>query len=270
MNQKGRTMNIAVIGYGHMAGAIVRGWIQSEVFRPEEIFVCAHRYEPLKKRAREMGINPCKTAEEAVRKADWILYGGPADRWETILLPLAQDLEGKVLLSIAAGVPFEDYESTPLSKTHHLSLLPSLPVEVQEGVVLAENRSSLTEPEKAKAETLLKALGLFEEVDSSMISAAGTLTGCGPAFVYAFMEALSDAIVRYGIKRDQSYRLITQMVLGSAALQKETGVHPTVLKEAVASPGGTTIRGLNALHKTGFSRALIEGMEAILKEEPIG
>ena len=253
-----------------MAGAMIRGWIRGKAFRPQEIYVCAHHYDPLKKRAEALGLCPCKRAEEAIKKADWVLYGGPANRWETILSPLAQDLEGKVLLSIAAGVLFEDYESTPLSKTHHLSLLPSLPVEVQEGVILAENRSSLTEPEKAKAQTLLKVLGLFEEVDSSMISAAGTLTGCGPAFVYAFMEALSDAIVRYGIKRDQSYRLITQMVLGSAALQKETGVHPTILKEAVASPGGTTIRGLNALHKAGFSRALIEGMEAILKEEPIG
>lgn len=258
-------MKIGVIGYGHMASSIVKGWLKAEVFKAEEVYVTAKHYGPLKERAESLGLHPCKSSKEVLQKADWILYGGPADSWKEILLPLAEDLEGKVLISIAAGVHFEDYESTELSSCHHLSILPSLPVEVNQGVILAENKSSLSSEEKEKAKEILSSLGLFEEIESELLSAAGSLTGCGPALVYAFMEGLSDVMVQYGLKRDQAYTLSCQMILGSAALQKETGIHPSILKEAVATPGGTTIRALNSLHRTGFSDSLVQAMEAILK-----
>lgn len=94
----------------------------------------------------------------------------------------------------------------------------------------------------------------------------GTVTGCGPAFVDLFLEAYADAAVKYGMKRADAYRLISQMVLGSAKLQLATGEHPGVLKDNVCSPAGTTICGVTALEEQGFRNACIKSIEAIMNK----
>ena len=93
----------------------------------------------------------------------------------------------------------------------------------------------------------------------------GTVTGCGPAFVDLFIEAYGDAAVKYGMKRADAYRLISQMILGSAKLQLTTEEHPGVLKDNVCSPAGTTIRGVTALEENGFRNACIKSVESIME-----
>ena len=94
----------------------------------------------------------------------------------------------------------------------------------------------------------------------------GTVTGCGPAFVDLMIEAYSDAAVKYGMKRADAYRLISQMILGSAKLQLATGTHPGVLKDNVCSPAGTTICGVTALEENGFRNACIQSVDAIMNK----
>ena len=92
----------------------------------------------------------------------------------------------------------------------------------------------------------------------------GAVTGCGPAFVDLFIEAFADAAVKYGIQRPMAYELVSQMILGSAKLQLTTGKHPGQLKDEVCSPGGSTIRGVEALEKNGLRSVCMSAIEAVM------
>ena len=109
-------------------------------------------------------------------------------------------------------------------------------------------------------------MGLVQELPSNLMGIGGTVTGCGPAFVDLFIEAYGDAAVKYGLKREDAYKLISQMVLGSAKLQLATGTHPGVLKDNVCSPAGTTIRGVTALEEYGLRNACIKSVDAIMNK----
>ena len=87
-------------------------------------------------------------------------------------------------------------------------------------------------------------------------------SGSSPAYVYMFIEAMADSVVKYGIKRDDAYKLVAQTVLGSAKMVLESGEHPAVLKDKVCSPGGTTIQAVSALEENGFRNALIKATDA--------
>ena len=100
-------------------------------------------------------------------------------------------------------------------------------------------------------------------MDSAHLSAAGTLGGCTPAFTAMYLEALSDAGVKYGLTRAASYRIAAKMLCGTGKLYLESGTHPGAMKDAVCSPGGTTIRGVSALEKAGFRGAVIGAIDAI-------
>ena len=103
----------------------------------------------------------------------------------------------------------------------------------------------------------------MQPVETHLLSVAGTVAGCGPAFAAMFIEALSDAGVKHGLPRALSYRLASQMLAGTAKLQLATNAHPGQMKDAVCSPGGTTIVGVAALEKNGFRHAVIDAIDAI-------
>ena len=145
------------------------------------------------------------------------------------------------------------------------AVMPNTPVAVGEGVVLFEEKNTLTEDELKTVRKYFESTGIVETVPGNLMGIAGTLTGCGPAFVDLFIEAYADAGVKYGLKRDQAYRLVSAMIKGSASLQLATGKHPGVLKDEVCSPGGTTIRGVTTLERDGFRNACIESIDSILK-----
>jgi pyrroline-5-carboxylate reductase len=182
---------------------------------------------------------------------------------EEVCAPVADALAGKVVVSVAAGMTFDRYEDILAPGTHHVSTIPNTPVAVNEGVWTCEARHSLDEGEFALVRDLLATTGRVVEVDSKLLGIAGTVTGCGPAFVAMVIEALGDAAVKYGVPRATAYELAAQMVAGAGKLAVETGQHPGALKDAVCSPGGTTIRGVAALEEHGLRNALIKAIDAI-------
>ena len=136
-------------------------------------------------------------------------------------------------------------------------------VEVCEGIVVCERRHSLSEAEWQSVQALLSHVGLVVTVDTAQLGIAGTVCGCGPAFVAMFIEALADAAVKHGIVRADAYRMASQMVVGTGKLQLATGQHPAVMKDAVCSPGGTTIVGVGELERKRFRGAVIDAIDAI-------
>lgn len=255
--------NIGFIGFGNMAQAMAQGVLRAGVCGPEALFACAAHWEKLCDTAKKLGITPCRSPEETAHRADMLIVAVKPYQIEAVLTPLKESLNGKAILSVAAGWLFDRYEAL-LPGTHHLSLMPNTPVSVCSGVVLAEERHSLTPEQYAAAQNLLGALGLFQPIEGRLMDAAGAIAGCGPAFASMFIEALGDAGVRHGLPRQTAYALAAQMVSGTGRLQRETGAHPAAMKDAVCSPGGTTIAGVAALERAGMRAAMIDAVDAVM------
>ena len=254
---------IGFIGFGNMAGAIVDGLLRAGAVEAGDVFVCARRWEKLVEAAGRRGVVPCRGAREVVEAADVVFVAVKPYLVAEVCAPIADALLGKVVVSIAAGMQFDAYEKILAPGTHHISTIPNTPVSVNEGVWTCENVHSLTESEFELVRGVLGATGRVVEVDPKLLGIAGTVTGCGPAFVAMFMEALGDAAVKHGVPRATAYELAAQMIAGTGRLAVETGEHPGVLKDAVCSPGGTTIRGVAALERSGLRAAVIDAIDAI-------
>ena len=142
--------------------------------------------------------------------------------------------------------------------------MPNTPAMVGEGVMLFEEQHSLTKEEHDYIMELFATLGIVEELPTRLMGIGGAISGCGPAFMDLIMEAYADAAVKYGISRETAYRLVSQTMLGSAKLQQVSGSHPGVLKDAVCSPAGTTIRGVEALEHGGLRAACMDSVNVIM------
>ena len=259
------TLKIGFIGFGNMAQAMADGWLCKEVVRPGEMLACAHDWDKLQKTTGQRGMNACRTARETAEKSDVIIIAVKPYMVSGVMGPIADALGGKIVLSVAAGWDFDKMEAL-LPGTHHWNLLPNTPIAVGAGIVIAEERHSLTDGQYAQVMELLGSIALVEVLPPQQASAAGTVAGCGPAFASMFLEALGDGAVKHGVARATAYRLAAQMVVGTGLLHLKTGRHPGAMKDAVCSPGGTTIAGVAALEKAGLRTALIEAVDAVEKK----
>ena len=165
-----------------------------------------------------------------------------------------------MIVSIVAGYGNDKYEEL-LPGTHHLTIMPNTPAKVLEGTTLFEKDNTLTAEELNYVQTMFESIGEVYLIENYQMVAGGALSGCGPAFVYMFIEALADGAVLNGLPRDLAYKLASQTVLGSAKMVKETQLHPGILKDQVCSPGGITIQGVKALEENNFRNAVMEAIE---------
>ncbi len=253
---------VGFIGFGNMATAMAEGFIASGKVAASRIYACAGNYQRLIKRAEAMGVRPRKDAESLVASSDVIIVAVKPHVVPEALAPVAKKLGDKPIISVAAGWSCARYEEL-LPGTHHISTMPNTPVAVNEGIVVCESTHTLTERQEKLVRSLLESLGTVQDIDSSLMSIAGTISGCSPAFVAMVIESLADAAVKYGIPRALAYPLVSQTVAGTAKLQLANGTHPGAMKDAVCSPGGTTIRGVAALEEAGLRSAFIKAIDAI-------
>ncbi len=256
-------VTIGFIGYGNMAQGLVQGLIASGTVKPEQIFACAAHYDKLLKNTADSGVQPMKTSLDVVHHSDIIVLAVKPNLIETVVSPIKKELKKKVVVSVAVNYPFDRYEEILEAGTHHISTIPNTPVAVREGILVCENKHSLTEEEKELFIHIFSPVALLEWVDTKQLSIAGTLSGCTPAFTAIYMEALADAAVKHGLPRGSAYRLAAQVLSGTGKLYLSTGEHPGQLKDAVCSPGGTTIKGVASLEKDGFRGCVIGAIDAI-------
>lgn len=257
--------SLGFIGMGNMAQALAQGFISSGALAGEHVFAYAPHQEKLRANAERIGFQAVASLTELAAAADTLVMACKPYQIESVVAELGDALSGKALVSIAAGWDFARYESVLPQSTRFQFVMPNTPAMVREGVLLFEEKTSLEPAERKALMDLFATVGVVEEVPSALMAAAGTVTGCGPAFVDLMIEAYADAAVKYGVPREQAYALVAQMVKGSAALALETKEQPGVLKDAVCSPGGTTIRGVCSLEEDGFRAACIHSIDAILE-----
>eukprot|EP00389_Voromonas_pontica_P005443 GDKH01008141.1.p1 GENE.GDKH01008141.1~~GDKH01008141.1.p1 ORF type:complete len:280 (-),score=47.54 GDKH01008141.1:57-782(-) len=209
---------------------------------------------------------------EVVEFADYIFLAVKPQ----VVPDILKELKGrfntnKVLISICAGVTIETITNALGSEAKVVRVMPNTPALYGVGASAMCASSGCLPEEIEVARTLMSACGTCHVVNEKLMDAVTGLSGSGPAYVYMFIEALSDAGVKGGLPRDVATGLAVQTVLGAATMVKESGLHPAVLKEQVTSPGGTTIHGVAALEDNGFRKAVIAGVDAArIRSEELG
>ncbi|MFD0704835.1 pyrroline-5-carboxylate reductase [Alloscardovia venturai] len=256
---------VGFIGFGNMATAIVDGWRKTCTVRDMKIVACAAHYQALPAKTQPRGVEAMKNAREVVDASDIIIVAVKPYQIDAIFneFKASVDWASKTVISLAAGKLNSYWTDLLGAQSHHISTIPNTPIAIGEGVVVAEATHTLRDNELATFRKLFDPIATVEFVDAAHLSVAGTLVGCGPAYAAMFMEALADAGVKYGLARATAYRLAAGMVKGAGALQLETGLAPAVMKDAVCSPGGTTIQGVAALEQTGFRGSVIAAIDAV-------
>ena len=254
---------IGFIGMGNMARAIVRGFVDNGSAEPGALYAYAPHYDRLKTFADETGIHACQTLESMLAQVDAVVIAVKPHVVEGVLNQVRGLLAGKALLSVAAGWPFDRYAALLGDEVRIQTIMPNTPCEIGAGMLLFEERHSLTDAEREEALSMFSALGEVEILPTHLMTPAMAISGCGPAFMAMVIEAMADAGVKYGLPRRTSYRLASQTMVGSGRLQLETGRHPGEIKDEVCSPAGTTIRGVEALEQSGLRSALFDAINAV-------
>ena len=259
-------MKLGFIGMGNMAKALATGFISAGKVAPTDMVAYAPNARKLAENAREIGFGARSTPLEVVEFADIVIMACKPQQIEGVVAELGEALCGKALLSVALGFDFARYKAILPDGVRVQFVMPNTPCSVGEGVFLLEETTDFTAPEIAFVKELLGAVGTVLVLPTAQMGIGGAIAGCGPAFVDMMIEAFADAGVRYGLTRENALKMTSQMVLGSAKLQLVTGKHPGELKDAVCSPGGSTIKGVAALEQAGFRANCISAIDAIMKK----
>jgi pyrroline-5-carboxylate reductase len=262
MSQTAGLPPIAFLGAGQMAEAFVRGLLRAELLSPADVWVSDIRPARVEQLARDLGVNAASSNLEAVGRAELILVSVKPQDVPGLLDEVGADVPADhLVMSIAAGVTLKTLERRLPHHPPVIRVMPNTPALVQTGMAVLAPGSRADKTHEAIALRLFGALGRAIVLPERHLDAVTALSGSGPAFLAVVAEALSDAGVRVGLPRDVAHLLAAQTMLGTGRMLADTGIHPALLKEAVTSPGGTSIAGLHAMERGGI-RALI--MDAIV------
>ena len=262
-----RNAKVGFIGFGSMASAICDGLLIKNVVEPSSIYACARNMDKLRAACEKRGIKACASAEEVAAASDIIVIAVLPQQVEGVVKASAGALKGKPMFSIAAGIDYERYISYLGEGFNHISTIPNTPIAVGEGIIVAEQKHSLTPHQLELFEGVFSKIAKIEYFSSELLSLGGTGAGCAPAFADVFIEALSDGLVKHGMTRAQAYSIVPQMLIGTATYMLKSGKHPGELKDAVCTPGGTTIEGISALEEKGFRNALIYAVDKVMEKK---
>lgn len=254
---------ISFIGAGRMATALAKGMLNAGFIAPDHVSA-----SDVSQTAREQfeAATGCRTREtnaEAVSDADVVVLAVKPQVLSDVLTELAPHLRPEQLvISIVAGVTLEALSRQCGEDQRIVRVMPNTPCLVGCGASAFARGAAATGDDADFVRQLLETVGVAFEVPERLLDAVTGLSGSGPAFVFQVIEALSDGGVRAGLPRSIAATLAAQTVLGAARLVLETGEHPAALKDAVASPGGTTIAGLHELERGGLRAALLNAVLA--------
>jgi len=258
-----RNKTLGFIGAGNMAEALVKGLVHAKVMPPSSIVVSDVKAERLAHFAEEHGVRTTQDNHELVRTCDVIVLSVKPQVIDKVLGLIGADVAvGKLVISVAAGVPVSAIESRLPDGAHVVRTMPNTPATVQAGATAIAAGTHATEDDLEIARALFAAVGRVVTLDETLLDAVTGLSGSGPAYVMLMIEAMADGGVKVGLHRDTALLLAAQTVYGSAKLLLDTGEHPGRLKDMVTSPGGTAIAGLHTLESGGLRRTLIDAVEA--------
>ena len=251
---------LAIIGGGKIGEALLSGLVRRS--GADGIVVCERHPERAEELTARYGVPVLGLAEAAARARVLLLAVKPQDIG-TLLGLLAGSVDtGHLVVSVAAGVPTGTIEAALPAGVPVVRVMPNTPALVDEGMSVLSAGAHADEGHLDEAETLLAAVGRVRRVPETQQDAVTALSGSGPAYFFYLVEAMVDAGILLGLPRDLAVDLIVQTALGSAVMLRDSGEHPVQLREAVTSPGGTTIAAIRELERHSVRAALIAAIEA--------
>ncbi|MBQ0134101.1 MAG: pyrroline-5-carboxylate reductase [Clostridiales bacterium] len=255
---------LGFIGTGNMGGALAKA---ASKVHSNELFLTNRHAEKAIRLAAELGGRVCSNAEAA--GCDYIILGVKPRGMGELLRSLREILEQRkrrresfVIVSMATGTSIKQVQNWAGDIYPVIRIMPNTPVAIGEGTILYACSEQVTEEQKRGFLEAMAESGLFVPLHESLIDAGSAVSGCGPAFVCMFLEAMADGAVACGLSREDALRLSAQTMAGTAKYLLETGKHPGEVKDGVCSPGGTTIQGVRRLEEGGVRADIMDAVIA--------
>lgn len=255
---------IGIIGVGNMGRALVQGWLKARLIQPQDLWLADADTAKTAALSAATGARTAGNRETAMMAEVLILAVKPQVVPTVIEEIQAVIPQGRLLISIAAGITLA-FLGENLPQVRLVRVMPNTPTLVQAGMAAITAGPTATATDLELVQSLFGAVGRTVVVPENLLDAVTGLSGCGPAYVFLFLEALADGGVKMGLPRETALLLAAQTIYGSAALALETRSHPGVLKDGVTSPGGATIAGLHVLEQGGWRGLIMSAVEAAAK-----
>ena len=251
---------IGIIGLGNMGESIMKTLIK-EGFKKEALFFTEIKRERASQIEKIYGLKCTKNLVELVKKADYVVLAIKPQDAKQVIHAIASYLnDKKIVISIMAGITTSNILSLAGKPLKIVRVMPNICVKVGEGVIGITSNHVVTKEERGKVQKMLSPLGHFVEVGEELMDAITALGGSGPAFFLLFLEAMIDAGVKIGLARDKAKAISLQVVKGTLKMLEEEKIHPTVMRDMITSPGGTTIAGIAVLEERAFKGNVIEAV----------
>ena len=256
-----KAFNMGFISAGNMAQAIIKVATAKGIIKGENVYAYDTDGSKTALLEESCGINAAGSSLEVCKSCDIIVLAVKPNIMPVVLEEIKDHIENKTLVSIAAGWSAERIKGIAGEDKKVLRLMPNTPLLVGEGMSVFETPSNADSEAVSFIESVFCAIGKVKYAPSKLMDAVTAVSGSGPAYVFMFIEALADAGVLCGLPREMSMTLAAQTVYGASKMVMDTGTHPGALKDAVCSPGGTTIEAVKSLEEDGFRGTIIKAVK---------
>lgn len=253
---------VGFIGAGNMGSALAKAAVKST---DTKVYLYDKDENKARTLAEEIGAE-FKSNEYIACECDYVFLAVKPNIIKAAAGEIAKSVAGRknfAIVSMAAGVSVEAIENAfSNSELPIIRIMPNTPVGVGKGMTLWCKNANVTDEVAAGFEKIMEHSGRVDAISEKLIDAASAVSGCGPAFVYMFIEALADGGVECGLPRDKALLYACETLIGAAETVKASGKHPEELKDAVCSPGGSTIAGVHALEEGAFRASSANAVRA--------
>lgn len=256
---------IGIIGAGNMGESILKALLNGGLKKDRVLFA-----EAKKERAghikKTYGVRQAKNAADLAKGPGLVILAVKPQDAKKVLQGMASSIENStVIVSIMAGVTISNILSLLGKPVKIVRVMPNIAIKVGEGVIGVAAGTDVTREEMKAVAAMFSSMGLVVEVGEDLMDAVTSLGASSPAFFLLFLEAMIDAGVKIGMPRDKARAICVQVIKGTLAMLEEEQVHPTVMREMITSPGGTTIAGLAVLEGRAFKGSVIDAIEKACK-----
>ncbi|MCM3353687.1 pyrroline-5-carboxylate reductase [Bacillus halotolerans] len=257
---------IGFVGAGSMAEAMINGFLQSGITKPENIYITNRSNEERLNELKEMyGVRPCRDKSEFFTQTDIVVLAfKPKDAAESID-SICSYMKDQLVISVLAGLTIETIQHYFGRKLAVIRVMPNTSAAIRKSATGFSVSAEASQDDITAATALLETIGDATLVEEQHLDAVTAIAGSGPAYLYRYIEAMEKAAQKVGLEEETAKKLILQTMAGATDMLRQSGKQPAQLRREITSPGGTTEAGLRALTEARFEEAIIHCIEETAK-----